>query len=59
MDWMIEFIDTLYTPLGSTGSYSAIVDVHNLEFISASTSVLSLLYSPLPISWQRILTQKL
>jgi hypothetical protein len=32
MDLMIEFIDTLYTTLGSTGHYSAIADLHTLQF---------------------------
>jgi hypothetical protein len=32
VDWMIGFIDTLYTPLGTTGSYSAIADLHTLQF---------------------------
>jgi hypothetical protein len=32
MDWMIRFIETLYTPLGSTGNYSAIADLHTLQF---------------------------
>jgi hypothetical protein len=29
---MIAFIDTLYTPLGTTDNYSAITDVHTLQF---------------------------
>jgi hypothetical protein len=29
---MIGFIDTLYTPLGTTGIYSAIADLHALQF---------------------------
>jgi hypothetical protein len=32
MDWMIGFIDTLYTVLGTTGNYSAIADLHTLQF---------------------------
>jgi hypothetical protein len=32
LDWMIEFIDTLYTPLRITGNYSAIADSHTLQF---------------------------
>jgi hypothetical protein len=31
LDWMIGFIDTLYTQLGTTGSYSAI-ELHTLQF---------------------------
>jgi hypothetical protein len=30
--WIIGFIDTLYTPLGTTGNYSAIADLHTLQF---------------------------
>jgi hypothetical protein len=30
LDWMIEFIDTLYIVLGTKGTYSAIVDLHSL-----------------------------
>jgi hypothetical protein len=44
--WIIGFIDTLYTPLGTTGSYSAIADLHTLQFTVTLTNVL--------ISWQRI-----
>jgi hypothetical protein len=36
-DWMIEFIDTLYTPLGTTRNYSAIVDLHTLKFAVTHT----------------------
>jgi hypothetical protein len=32
LDWMIGFIDTLYTVLGTVGSYSAIVNLHTLQF---------------------------
>jgi hypothetical protein len=49
LDWMIGFIDTLYTPLGTTGNYSA---------IAISTLYSSLLHycpqSSLVVSWQRI-----
>jgi hypothetical protein len=30
--WMIGFIDTLFTQLGTTGNYSAIADLHTLQF---------------------------
>jgi hypothetical protein len=52
-------IDTLYTPLGTTGNYSAIADFRTLQFTVTSYSVLSLLQSPLADSRQRILTQEL
>jgi hypothetical protein len=32
LEWMIGFIDTLYTPLGTTGNYSAIADLNTLQF---------------------------
>jgi hypothetical protein len=32
LDWMIGFIDTLYTPVGTTINYSAIADLHTLQF---------------------------
>jgi hypothetical protein len=31
-DWIIGFIDHLYTPLGTTSNYSAIVILHTLQF---------------------------
>jgi hypothetical protein len=31
-DWIIEFIDTLFTQLGTRGNYSAIADLHTLQF---------------------------
>jgi hypothetical protein len=37
LDWLIGFIDTLYTQLGTTGNYSAIADLHNLQFTVAHT----------------------
>jgi hypothetical protein len=45
MDWYIGFIDQLYASLGST-LYGSLTHTH--------TSVLSLLQSPLVVSWQRI-----
>jgi hypothetical protein len=35
--WMIGFIDFLYTPLGTTGNYSAIADLHTLQFTVTHT----------------------
>jgi hypothetical protein len=32
LDCVIGLIDTLCTPLGTTGSYSAIADLHTLQF---------------------------
>jgi hypothetical protein len=32
LDWMIGFIDALFTHLGTTSNYSAIADLHTLQF---------------------------
>jgi hypothetical protein len=32
LDWMIGFIDILFTQLGTTGNYSAIADLPTLQF---------------------------
>jgi hypothetical protein len=42
LDWMIGFIDTLYTQLGTTGNYSDIADLQILQFTFTHTGVLSL-----------------
>jgi hypothetical protein len=36
-DWMMGFIDTLYTALGTTRNYSATADLHTLQFTAANT----------------------
>jgi hypothetical protein len=59
MDWMIGIFDTLYTPPGTSGNYSAITDLHTLQFNDIQTSFLSLLQFPMSVSWQRLLTQEL
>jgi hypothetical protein len=51
-DWMIGFTDTLYTPLGTIGNYSATADLHPTQYTAPNTSVLSLSQSPLSVSWQ-------
>jgi hypothetical protein len=50
LDCMIAFIETLCTPLGTIGNYRAIADFNILYFTVTSTSVLSLLQSPLSVS---------
>jgi hypothetical protein len=37
IDWMIGFIVTLYTELGTTDNYSAIADLHTLQFTVTHT----------------------
>jgi hypothetical protein len=32
LDWMIGFIDTLYTVLGATSYYSATPELHTIQF---------------------------
>jgi hypothetical protein len=44
---------TPYTQTRDYKQYSAIADLHTLQFTAANTSVLSLLQSPLSVSWQR------
>jgi hypothetical protein len=41
LDWMIGFIDTLYTALGTTDNYSAIANLHSLQFTVVNTLVFS------------------
>jgi hypothetical protein len=50
LDWIIEFIETLYTPLGTTGNYVAYRYFHTLQVTVTHTSVLSLSQSPLVVS---------
>jgi hypothetical protein len=42
---MIGFIDTLYTPLGTIGNYSAIADLHTSQFTVTHTLVFSVFTS--------------
>jgi hypothetical protein len=35
LDWMTGFIDTLYTPLGTAGNYSAVAILYTLQFTVA------------------------
>jgi hypothetical protein len=37
LNWMTEFIDTLYTVLGATGNYCAIAYLHTSQFTVAHT----------------------
>jgi hypothetical protein len=53
LDGMIGFFGILYTPLATTGNYSAIADLHTLYFTVTHTHtlrVLSLLHSQLVVS---------
>jgi hypothetical protein len=45
LDWMIGFIDTLYTPLRTTINYSAIADLHILQFTVEHTLGFSVISS--------------
>jgi hypothetical protein len=53
----IGWFDLLHTQLVTTSNYSAIADFQALQSTVTSTSVLSLLQSPLSVSWQRILAR--
>jgi hypothetical protein len=37
LDWMIGYIDTLYTTLGTADNYCAIADLHTLQFTVTHT----------------------
>jgi hypothetical protein len=37
LDWTIGFIDTLYIQVGTTRTYSAIADLHTLQFTVTQT----------------------
>jgi hypothetical protein len=39
LNWMIGFIDRLYTPLRTTRNYSAIAELHTLQFAVTHTLV--------------------
>jgi hypothetical protein len=51
LGWMVGFIETLYTPFGTTGNYSAISDLYTLQF-TFHTYYGS--QSSLVVSWKRI-----
>jgi hypothetical protein len=38
-DWMIEFIDTSYKPLGAKGNHSAKANLRTLQFTAANSRV--------------------
>jgi hypothetical protein len=48
LDWKIGFIDTLYTQLGTSGNYSAIADIHNLQFTVIHSLGFSVFTSRIP-----------
>jgi hypothetical protein len=54
MDWVTGFIDNLYTSLGTTCIYNATAVSTLPQFTVKHTSALTLLHSPLIVSWQRI-----
>jgi hypothetical protein len=41
LDWMVGFIDTFYTQLGTTSSYRAIADLYTLQFTVTHTLAFS------------------
>jgi hypothetical protein len=45
LGWMIGFIDTLFTQLGTTGNYSAIADLHTLQFTMTHALLFTVLTS--------------
>jgi hypothetical protein len=56
---MMGFIDILHTPLGTTGNYRAVVDLHTLEFTVTHTYTHHYSQPSLVISWQRIYNNRL
>jgi hypothetical protein len=48
LDWMIGFIDALYTPLRPIIYYSAIADLHTLQFTVTDTLMFSVFTSRIP-----------
>jgi hypothetical protein len=48
LDWMIGFIDTLFTQLGTTSNYSAIANLHTLQFTVTHALGFSVFTSRIP-----------